>query len=258
MESRLHLDILPQPDNVTCGPTCLHAVYRFYGDELPLEQVIRETPQLHEGGTLAVLLGCHALRRGYDVTILTCNLQVFDPTWFRPPLSPLEDRLRAQMAAKDSPKLRVASEGYLELLELGGHIYMEDFTSSLIRRYLKREIPILTGLSATNLYRNSREFGPNCDPDDIRGEPVGHFVVLCGYDTADRSVLIADPFRFNPTGAGHLYHVPVDHVIRSIMLGILTYDANLLIIQPRKARKAQILGESPRQEVVSGGPDRRG
>jgi hypothetical protein len=257
MESRLQLNILAQPDNVTCGPTCLHAVYRFYGDELPLDQVIRETPQLREGGTLAVLLGCHALRRGYDATILTCNLQVFDPTWFQPPFPNLSERLQAQMAFKQAAKLRVASEGYLEFLELRGRIQMEDFTSRLIRRHLKRETPILTGLSATNLYRSSREFGPNCEPDDVRGEPVGHFVVLCGYDRRDRSVLIADPFRANPLGAGHKYHVPVDHVIRSIMLGILTYDANLLMIQPRRTTRGHLSEKKPKQEVVGGGPDRR-
>ncbi|MCL4205966.1 MAG: hypothetical protein KJ000_26070 [Pirellulaceae bacterium] len=257
MESRLQLDILAQPDNVTCGPTCLHAVYRFYGEEVPLENVIRETPQLREGGTLAVLLGCHALRRGYDATILTCNLQIFDPTWFQPPFPALADRLRAQMAFKPSQKLRVASEAYLELLELGGRIQMEDFTSKLIRRFLKREIPILTGLSATNLYRAAREFGPNCEADDVRGEPVGHFVVLCGYNLVDQSVLVADPFRANPLGPGHKYHVSIDHVLRSIMLGILTYDANLLIIQPRKARRGGVPENNFKQEGVGGGPDRR-
>jgi hypothetical protein len=257
MESRLQLDILAQPDNVTCGPTCLHAVYRFFRDQLPLEQVIQEIPQLREGGTLAVLLGCHALRRGYDVTILTCNLQIFDPTWFQPPFPQLSERLRAQMAFKQSPKLRVASEAYLELLDLGGQIRMEDFTSRLIRRYLKREVPILTGLSATYLYRSAREFGPACEPDDIRGEPVGHFVVLCGYNSEDQSVLVADPFRANPLGPGHKYHVPVDHVLRSIMLGILTYDANLLIIQSRKTKRGALAEHHLEQEGVGGGPDRR-
>ena len=80
METRLEFDILPQPDNMTCGPTCLHALYRYYGDELPLETVIEEVESLEGGGTLAVLLACHALRRGYDATIYTYNLKVLDPT----------------------------------------------------------------------------------------------------------------------------------------------------------------------------------
>ena len=46
MQQRLHLDILPQPDLFTCGPTSLHAVYRYHGDDIPLEQVIAETGKL--------------------------------------------------------------------------------------------------------------------------------------------------------------------------------------------------------------------
>ena len=45
METRLSLDILPQPDELTCGPTCLHAVYRYYGDDISLDQVIAEVDQ---------------------------------------------------------------------------------------------------------------------------------------------------------------------------------------------------------------------
>src|SRR5207244_2038397 len=80
METRLKLDILPQPDDTTCGPTCLHALYRYYDDELSLDTVIDQVQSLEGGGTLAVLLACHALRRGYDATLYTYNLQLFDPT----------------------------------------------------------------------------------------------------------------------------------------------------------------------------------
>lgn len=49
MPRQLELEILPQPDDATCGPTCLQAVYRYFGDDMPLEQVIRETPALGGG-----------------------------------------------------------------------------------------------------------------------------------------------------------------------------------------------------------------
>ena len=35
METRLSLDILPQPDELTCGPTCLHAAVRLVLPLLP-------------------------------------------------------------------------------------------------------------------------------------------------------------------------------------------------------------------------------
>lgn len=232
METRLTLDILPQPDDTTCGPTCLHSVYRYYGDVVDLDDVLMETAKLDEGGTLAVLLGCHALMRGYRAKIYTYNLHVFDPTWFGPEAGPLSERLEAQMRLKHDAKLTVASLAYIEFLKFGGQIVMEDLTSTLIRKYLSRGTPILAGLSATYLYSEAREFGPEGTPDDLRGQPTGHFVVLCGYDARTRRVLVADPLMANPFNQGHFYEVDLARAVSSILLGILTYDANLLILQP--------------------------
>ena len=248
METKLHFEILPQPDDFTCGPTCLHAVYTYYEHELPLEQVIREVPKLEEGGTLGVLLGCHALRQGFQALIYTYDLQVFDPTWFRPGAESLTAKLAAQAAAKDKPKLREATEAYLEFLAAGGQIHMEDLTTGLIRRYLQREAPILTGLSATYLYRTAREYGPKSDADDVRGLPAGHFVVLCGYDPPSRGVLVADPLMPNPMAPGQNYVLGVDRVLCAILLGTLTYDANLLIIQPGKKRQRSRRGDPDRRQ----------
>src|SRR3712207_6377837 len=55
----------PQPDDVTCGPTCLRKVYHFYGMDIPLEQIAREIDRNEDGGTLAVNLGISALHRGF-------------------------------------------------------------------------------------------------------------------------------------------------------------------------------------------------
>ena len=104
MTTRLHLDITMQPDDFTCGPACLHSVYDYYGDAISLDQVITEVQSLKGGGTLAVLLGNHALRRGYRATIYTYNLHVFDPTWFTKGVS-LPEKMKAQEAKKDDSNL---------------------------------------------------------------------------------------------------------------------------------------------------------
>ena len=232
METTLRLDMLRQPDNYTCGPTCLHAIYPYYNDHVPLTHIIAETSRLPDGGTLAVLLAGHALARGYTATIYTYNLQIFDPTWFALDRATLQARLEAQRQAKHDPKLRLATAAYLQFLAHGGMLRFEDLTANLIRRYLRRARPILTGLSATYLYRSAREFGLHDTSDDIRGVPVGHFVVLCGYDSETRRVLVADPLHPNPVSETHQYAVSIDRVICAILLGILTYDANLLILEP--------------------------
>ncbi|MBW7937427.1 MAG: C39 family peptidase [Candidatus Omnitrophica bacterium] len=234
MPSRLHLEILPQPDSTTCGPTCLHSVYSYFEDPLPLEEVVKDVAVLKGGGTLAVFLACHALRRGYQATIFTYNLQVFDPTWLTDPSVDIREKLVEQQRVKRKKILKTATQGYLEFLDLGGTLRFEDLTSSLIQQYLAAGIPILTGLSATYLYRCIREIGETCVDDDIRGKPAGHFVVLCGFDPFEETVRVADPLSPNPLSPDtHFYYLKVERVICSILLGILTYDANLLIIEPR-------------------------
>lgn len=232
MTTRLELDIQPQPDDTTCGPTCLHAIYRYFGDGIPLPQVIAENTSLAGRGTLAVFLACHALRRGYAARIYTYNLHVFDPTWFTLGREGLRRKLLAQLAHKQEEKLRLATEGYLEYLDLGGELRFADLTISLIRKYLRRSLPILTGLSSTYLYRSAREMGDNETADDVRGEPVGHFVVLYGYDQDSRAVQVADPYGDNPVSDSHYYAVNIGRVLGAILLGVLTHDANLLILSP--------------------------
>lgn len=187
---------------------------------------------LEDGGTLAVFLACHALRKGYKATIFTYNLNVFDPTWFARRRPNLADRLARQSQLKADPKLNRATEGYLEFLRLGGRIRLEDLTSRLIRRHLLRGRPLLTGLSATFLYREAREIGADGAEDDLRGLPVGHFVVLCGYDRRKRQVLVADPLHPEPVSQDGIYLVEMDRVLNSVLLGVLTYDANLLVLDP--------------------------
>ena len=233
MTTRLHLEMAGQPDDTTCGPTCLHAVYEYYGDSISLEQVITEVKSLESGGTLAVLLGNHALKRGYKATIFTYNLNVFDPTWFSEKEVSLAEKLKAQEAIRKEEKLSFATHGYLEFLESGGTLKFEDLTLNLIRQFLKKSIPILTGLSSTYLYRAVRENPENNEDDNIAGSPSGHFVVLCGYDKETREVLVADPYQKNPVSGDHYYMVSIARLLGAVLLGILTHDANLLIIEPK-------------------------
>ncbi len=232
MRAELSIDIAPQPDDRTCGATCLHAIYRYFDDALPLERLVTEVPQLESGGTLGVHLANHALGRGYRAHIFTYNLQVFDPSWFRPGVD-LSAKLAAQARTKHNRRLREGTRAYRELLRRGGSISFRELGVGLLQKHLSRGQPILTGLSATYLYQESREDPDTDTPDDIGGLPVGHFVVLCGYDAAERTVTVADPLASNPLAPDHIYKVDVERLIGAILLGVVTYDANLLLISPR-------------------------
>ncbi|MFD2515698.1 peptidase-C39 like family protein [Pontibacter locisalis] len=230
------IKIHTQPDDSTCGPTSLHAVYRYFKDSIPLGDVIREVPSLDEGGTLEVLLACHALKRGYRARIYTYNLHIFDPTWFKLSNEEIIVKLEQQMLVKKGSKLHRATLAYIDFLKLGGELRCKDLTIGLLSEYFEEGIPLLTGLSATYLYQSAREFGDeggNSIYDDVRGFPMGHFVVLCGFGEDQKSIVVADPYQENPYFKDNYYEVKASHLINSIMLGMATFDANLLAIEPK-------------------------
>lgn len=231
MKTDIPVSISAQPDDTTCGPTCLKTIYNFYDDNISLEQVIDEVPTLLDGGTLGAWLATHALKRGYRVTIYSYNLNLFDPTWYGEEAAFIKQKLVNQAALKGDPKLKQVTEAYIAFLDAGGELEFEVLQPSLIRSFLNKGIPILTGLSATFLYRSKRELGTDNEYDDLRGEPVGHFVVLHGYDRETKTVMVADPLLENPLAKGHQYEIEINRVINAILLSIVTYDANLIIIR---------------------------
>lgn len=227
-------EILAQPDETTCGPTCLQAVYNYFGDNIPLTRVIDETSRWSDGGTLAVILGNNALKRGYKAVLYTYNLMVFDPSWFSEKAENIIELLEKQMQVKHDPKLHFASLAYIQFLKHGGEIRFQELDEELLIRYLDRQLPILTGLSATYLYGTPREIPETNEYNDIKGKPSGHFVVISGYDRETQQFLISDPLKPNPMArANQYYMVTKNRLINSIMLGIVTYDANILIIKPK-------------------------
>jgi len=236
IDKKLDFEITPQPNDTTCGPSCLHSIYRYYGNLKNLPEILSEVTPLKEGGTLAVYLGQHALRNGYDATIYTYNLQVFDPSWFSKAGTNFPKKLKQRIEAKSDEKMKIACNAYIEYLNLGGKILFKDLTVGLLKGILKKNIPILTGLSATYLYRTPREIDLGNDKiafDDINGDPTGHFVVLYGYDLEKRVALVADPLQSNPISDTHYYKVSISRLACSIMLATLTFDANMLIITPK-------------------------
>lgn len=226
----LRLDISRQPNDSTCGPTSLHAVYKYFNEEASLEEVINSIEYLDSGGTLAVMLGIDALKKGFQAEIITFNLKIFDPSWFQDDNIDLIIKLKEQLKHKKSPKFKQASLAYIQFLEIGGKISYKTLNKDLLYSYLIQDIPILTGLSATYLYNEKREFGEPVLYDDIKGQPSGHFVVLSGINYDNKSVQVADPLHGNPFES-QLYSVNIDHLICAILLGVITYDANLLIIK---------------------------
>lgn len=231
--------ISSQPDDESCGPTCLYALYQHYGVDISYPEVVSQVERSLSGGTLAPMLGKHALQMGFKVTLYVNNLELYDPTWFEHESVPtkfLMDKLKEQMHVKHNRTLSFGTHSVLEFLTLGGEIRFHTITVKLLKKYFDMGIPIISGLSSTYLYKASREWftkeGKSVS-DDIKGRPCGHFVVLCGYNDSKRLVVVADPYKANPLSGDNYYSVSSSRLINAIMLGVVTLDGTLLVIEPK-------------------------
>ncbi len=225
-----------QPDDVTCGPTCLRKVYHYYGLDLGPEQVLGEIDRNEDGGTLAVFLGISGLRRGFGARIYSYDLRIFDPTWVALTQEVLAGKVHRRIPYLTRSKTIRSAQAYLRFLELGGEIRFDELTPALLKQILDADHPILAGLSATHLYRMIRErHDPDTDrlvDDDVAGDPIGHFVVISGYEHWGRKFIVLDPSAHVPTSEDGRQVVDAQRLINSILLGDLTYDAVLLELWP--------------------------
>lgn len=235
----IDFEMTPQPDDESCGPASLHAIYKYYKADISYQDIIEQIERSISGGTLSALLGKHALQMGFKATLYTNNLNIFDPSWFNHDQASakfLREKLMEQLRFKRNRFLARATHAFLDFLNLGGEVNFKIINMDLIESYFLQKKPILTGLSSTYLYNSPREKfvkGQSIN-DDIQGTPCGHFVVLYGYDNNEKSVIIADPYSKNPLAPNeHYYRVPCDRLINAIMLGVGTYDGNLLVIEPK-------------------------
>lgn len=226
------IKILPQPTETTCGPTCLHSLYGHLGIDIELDDLINTVQYTRGGGTLGVLLAHHAQKCGLQGKIYTHNLNVFDPSWFDLGRTEMINKLLQQANSDKDEKIKEASTYYAQFLNNGGQIVFESLTPQFIYKSLNEFGPMICGLSATYLYMSQREHGDTCQYDDINGEPQGHFVVIKGINANLDKVHIADPMSTNPITGQANYEVDTQHFINSLLIGVITYDANFIALYP--------------------------
>jgi hypothetical protein len=229
---KLDLHVTQQPDDESCGITCLKAIYEYYAHPTSLATLKHEIEHWRTGGTVAVNLARHALAHGYDAEIYTYNLKIFDPTWKDLPPKELSQKLRQRQSRVRSVKQKEVIRFYQDFLRKGGKVRFDDLDEDLMGRLFRLHKPVICGLSATYLYQQSRETHDN-EEDDVAGHPVGHFVVVSAWDPHTRMVTIQDPLRKNPFSDTGTYRLPFVKFSNAVMLGILTYDENLLAIAKR-------------------------
>ena len=249
----LDVPALRQPDDFSCGPTCLFKVLRTYGDGHTFDEVSGAVERGENGGTLGVFLGQAALDLGYDASLYSYNLRVCDPTWAGLSAPALANKLAVRAATIEEPKLRGSVEAYARFVRAGGAVRLDDLSVELLVSLLDRGHPILCGLSATYLYQTPRTNPRTNGIDDVGGEPEGHFIVVSGYRQYGRHFIVSDPYRGLPMTVTGTYEVSAQRLLNAILLGDVTYDGVLLVVAPKQVAPKQV---APKPVAPESAPSR--
>ena len=144
-----------QPDDLSCGPTCLAQVYRYYGhDKRAVRTVIDETARNPDGGTLAVYLGVSALRNGFGAasTRTTCGSSI--PPGGSSPAAIAQAGEAAPAPGRPArPKLQRSRAAYIEFLGPRRQGALPELTRELMVRILAAAVTPSSRVGATYLYR---------------------------------------------------------------------------------------------------------
>ncbi len=184
----------------SCIPACLQEVFGYYGEQISQEEIMKisENPKL---GMALAEAGIFSLRHNYRSLIITNNINIFDPTWFKLDSNKLKLNLNKRAKFVDDLS-QFTIDKFIKFLDFGGEINFETISPALFKKYLSIEVPIIIELASTFIYKLAKSSRPGRFDDAIKGQIEGHGVVIAGFDNKDNFLIIDPNSKKSPSKAG--------------------------------------------------------
>lgn len=224
-----------------CGPASLLQVMRFFGFQAELDSVIDNLDMSREEfdreGVSEGTLGRYAIKKGFDVRIISFDTKRFDCTWHLDDKEELVMKLSQQLKFLKDASVEDRIDGYSthyrlitteHLLELsreeGSGFEFSPISHTLIETNLKKGIPVIALVSTPLFFNNRRRY--RGVKDDIKGNAFGHWIVISGSE-GDK-YWITDPDDDNdPSG---VYTMDRDRLLNCIV----QYGPVIMIVTPKE------------------------
>ena len=221
-----------QIKSYSCIPACLQEVFGYYGEQISQEEImeISENPKL---GVALVETGIFSLKHNYKSLIITNNINIFDPTWFRLDNNKLKLNLNKRAKFVDDLS-KFMIDKYIKFLDSGGEINFETINPTLFKKYLSIKVPIIMELASTFLYKLAKSTSSGSFDDAIRGQIEGHGIVIAGFDDEDNFLIIDPNSKKSPSKTG-VYWVNSAELMMSFAL---LEGKSLLLLQKSDSGKS--------------------
>lgn len=177
---------------VACFKMCLAHFNVSYDHATLLNEISNGSLK---GGDWYFRIGLAALKRGLNPTIITRSIRLIDPTWYGYSQTEitykLEQRLIYLETLGEDKKWEVEEHiQAINYIKMGGLLEFKSLSPKVVIENLETGAlviaPINANLAIPNLQRRL-----SSAPDDIKGEKIGHVVLVKGY--TDTSFIVNDP-----------------------------------------------------------------
>ncbi|EKD49506.1 MAG: hypothetical protein ACD_63C00118G0002 [uncultured bacterium] len=217
MNIKLNLEIpqYSQEKAYCCVPACLQQIFAFYHKKIEQAEIL-ENLSMPKHGMSIPQAGIFTLKTGFKPLIITNNIYIFDPSWFRLTVKELLKRLIERRKYVDRYNQSVIDD-FLQYFKEKGRIQFDTLSTELLVKYLEKNIPIIAELASTFLYKMRKSSTPGSFDDANRGEIEGHGVVIAGY--INHTFKIIDPdVKNNPYSKDGIYWISEQDLLASIFI----------------------------------------
>lgn len=158
----------------------------------------------------------YAKKLGFISLIITNNIHIFDPSWFKLNNSDLIKNLKKRKKFVGE-YYQTLIDDYIDYLLAKGQVRFNTISKGLFTKHLAKRIPIIAELASNFLYKKSKSSKPGRFDDPIRGEIDGHGIVVAG--VKDDECKIVDPDSLNnPFSKNGIYWISTKDLIASIFI----------------------------------------
>lgn len=177
-----------------CALAAASSLANYLDPAVDYEYVRAMIPKRERNGGLYTSAQARLLNRlGFDVTIVTADLNLIDFTWAdfsKNGIIRRMKKLRAYYRKTQDPNIDYVDD-MIKLLEdkdYNNQLIIDYEFKKHIQRHLKKGYPVGASINWTSFFKFSKEFKKH--KDDIKGEDCHHAIVIRGYD--EKGVFIVD------------------------------------------------------------------
>lgn len=174
-----------------CVQASASQILSYYGIEKTIDQVKQEVPVYVDAtgvirGTSLGHIATYFQKLGLKTTLHTSDIIIFDPTWKNLNSEKLIQKLTLrqpfiQHGWYDQETLITIVDGYIQYLKKHGTITLSIIDVSYLLQYLQQG-PIFMSVSYNVLNHCAKyDFSKTNTPDDIKGLPSTHAIIISGY-----------------------------------------------------------------------------